>query len=309
MVPLGCWGRRGERSIGTSRCGVQVSGQAGIGPLTGWRVLVPRPVDRAGELITLLHAVGAEPVSVPLIAIAPPADPGALDLALVDLGRSRFSWVGFTSVNAVDAVIRRAAELGVDPAVPADTRVAAVGAATTTALRNAGLPVDLQPAGSGSAEALAAQWPTAGPGESVLLPRSDIARPGLPDALLAKGYRVETVTAYRTVVQPLSADLTAELRAGRIQAILLTSPSCVTALAEAPIGPTVVLGAIGRPTAAAVAAAGRPVTFVALQPTATALIEGLVTAARDRAARDSAAKTPAAHPPSPPITSETRVTS
>ena len=286
-----------------------MSGQAETGPLTGWRVLVPRPVDWAGELTTLLHAVGAEPVSVPLIAIAPPADPGPLDRALVDLGRSRFTWVGFTSVNAVEAVIRRAAELGVDPAIPADTRVAAVGAATTAALRNAGLPVDLQPAGAGSAEALAAQWPTAGPGESVLLPRSDIARPGLPDALLAKGYRVETVTAYRTVVQPLSAELTAELRADRIHAILLTSPSCVTALAEARIGPTVVLGAIGRPTAAAVAAAGRPVTFVALQPTATALIEGLVIAARDRATGDSAAKTPAAYPPNPPTTSETRVTS
>ncbi len=314
MVPLGCWGWRGERSIGTSRCGVQMSGEAQTGPLTGWRVLVPRPVDRAGELTNLLQAVGAEPVSVPLIAIAPPADPGPLDLALIDLGRSRFSWVGFTSVNAVDAVIRRAAELGVDPAIPADTRVAAVGAATTAALRNAGLPVDLQPAGSGSAEALAAQWPTARPGEPVLLPRSDIARPGLPDALLAKGYRVETVTAYRTVVQPLSAELTADLLADRFDAILLTSPSCVTALADAPIGPTVVLGAIGRPTAAAVAAAGRSVTFVALQPTTTALIEGLVTAARDRAAcdraaRDSAAKTPAALPPNPPITSETRVTS
>ena len=309
MVPLSCWGRRGERSIGTNRCGVQMSGQAETGPLTGWRVLVPRPVDRAGELIDLLRAVGAEPVSVPLIAIAPPADPGPLDLALIDLGRSRFSWVGFTSVNAVDAVIRRAAELGVDPAVPADTRVAAVGAATTAALRNAGLPVDLQPAGAGSAEALAAQWPTARPGESVLLPRSDIARPGLPEALPAKGYRVEAVIAYRTVVQPLSAELTADLRADRFDAILLTSPSCVTALAGAPIGPTVVLGAIGRPTAAASAAAGRPVTFVARQPTATALIEGLVTAARDRAARDQAATTPAAHPPKPPMTSETRVTS
>ena len=263
-------------------------------------------MDQAGELITLLQAVGAEPVSVPLIAVAPPVDLGPLDLALIDLGSSRFTWVGFTSANAVDAVVRRAAELGVDPVLPADIRVAAVGAATAAALRYAGLPVDLQPTGPGSADTLAAAWPTARAGETVLLPRSDIARPGLPDALVAKGYRVETVTAYRTVAQPPGAEVTAELGRDRFHAILLTSPSCVTALTDAPIGPTVVLGAIGRPTATAAATAGRPVAFVAAEPTAAGLVAGLDSYAtahpRQRSRRE------ASHPIEPGHT-ETRVIS
>jgi uroporphyrinogen-III synthase len=252
-----------------------VSKVAEVGSLAGWRVLVPRPVGQAGELSSLLRAAGAEPVAVPLIAISPPVDLGPLDLTLIDLGCSRFTWVGFTSANAVDAVARRAAELGIDPVLPADTRVAAVGAGTAAALRAAGLHVDLLPTTRGSADALADEWPTARPGDTVLLPRSDIARPGLPDALLAKGYHVETVTAYRTVPQPPPEELNAELRAGRFHAILLTSPSCVTALADALIGSTVVLGAIGRPTATAAAAARRPVDFIADAPTATGLVNGL----------------------------------
>jgi uroporphyrinogen-III synthase len=307
VVPPSCSGRPGDwASPAEHRCpgGAQVKGESIPGPLAGWRVLVPRPVDQAGELSALLRAVGAEPVAVPLIAISPPEDLGPFDLALIDLASGRFAWVGFTSANAVDAVIRRARELGVDNAIPADTKVAAVGPGTAAALRRAGLPVDLVPPGKGSADAIAALWPTAHSGETVLLPRSDIARPGLPDALLAKGYRVEMVTAYRTVVQPLPAGLTAELRADRFHAILLTSPSTVSALARAPIGPGVVLGAIGQPTASAAVTAGRPVTFVAAQPTATALVDGLVVAARDRAAR-----TPLPQYPHAPSTTETRVIS
>ena len=280
-----------------------MTGVAGNSRLTGWRVLILRPLAQAGELAGLLGAVGAEPVAVPLLDIAPPADPGPFDLALVDLGSSRFSWIGFTSANAVDAVIRRAAELGIVPAVPADTKVAAVGPGTAAVVRRAGLPVDLVPADKGSADAVASLWPTARPGESVLLPRSEIARPGLPEALLSKGYRVETVTAYRTVVRPLPPNLLADLRADRIDAILFTSPSTVSALADAPIGPAVVLGAIGQPTARAAQSAGRTITYVAEQPTPAALVDGLVTAAGQRTA--GAPRVPSSNPSS---ATEMRVT-
>lgn len=299
---MSCWERRVEHANGVVHAGAPVIGVTDTEALAGWRVLVPRPVDQAVELTALLQAVGAEAVSVPLIAIAPPEDLGPLDLALTDLVSSRFSWVGFTSTNAVHAVTARAAELGINPVIPADTRVAAVGGGTADALRSAGLPVDLVPPTKGSALAVAAIWPSARPGEKVLLPRSDLARPDLPDALRAKGYRVETAIAYRTVVLPLSNHWAAELRDGRFDAILLTSPSCVTALGAVYIGPTVVVGAIGRPTADAAGAAGRQVGFVATQPTAAALVDGLVAAAADRARRT--VDTPSSHPPS---NSETRV--
>ena len=248
-------------------------------PLSGWRVLIPRPTDRSGALFGALQAVGARAVSVELISIAPQADPGELDMALVDLAAGGYSWVGFTSANAVDAVLQRSTVLGLLPAVPADTRVAAVGPATAEALRSAGLPVDLVPATGGSATALAAAWPTARAGQAVLLPRSDIAAPDLPEALTVKGYRVDTVTAYRTTTAPVPDWLAAELTGGLIDAVLFTSPSTVRALDGIEIDPATVLGAIGRPTATAMAQSGRTVDFTAGQPTAKALVDGLLHAA------------------------------
>jgi uroporphyrinogen-III synthase len=246
----------------------------GHGALRGQRVLVPRTPDRAGELVTLLRSAGAEVVALPLIRIAAPADPAALDLSLVTLAKGGYSWVGFTSVSAVAAVLDRATELALQPPISADTRVAAVGPATEAALRARGVPVDLVPATAGSAEELAAAWPHGGD-QTVLLPRSDLAAPALPEALAAKGYRVDDVTAYRTEPLRPPDDVADDLRSGRITAVLFTSPSTVTALDGLKIAAGTALGAIGRPTAAAVQKSGRRLDFVADRPTARALVDGL----------------------------------
>ena len=245
-------------------------------PLQGWRVLVPRPAGRGAELIDELVRAGADITAVPLISICPPPDTGALDLALIALAAGDFSWVGCTSVNAVHAVTERAGTLGLTPPVPADTRVAAVGRATARALTDAGVPVDLVPGDGGSAAALAGVWPRAHPGDAVLLPRSDLAAPTLPSALQAAGYRVEAITAYRTVVESVTGDVAAGLRAGAFDAVLLTSPSVVAALADVKLAPVTVVGAIGEPTARAARAAGHRVDFTAAVPSAAALVDGLV---------------------------------
>lgn len=254
-----------------------------ISPLAGWRVLVPRPAGRAGELVEALRAAGARPEVVELIAIEPPADPAALDLAVLALARGEFSWVALTSVNAVDAVVTRAAALVRTP-VPAGTRVAVVGPSTARAARAAGLPVDLAPPAHGSAAALAEVFPPAPGPARVLLPRSDLAPDLLPDALTGKGYRVDDVVAYRTVVRPPAPAIARRLAAGDFDAVLLTSPSTVQALAGLPVAARTALGAIGRPTRSAAAAAGREIAFVAPEPTSAGLVSALVDhAARARA--------------------------
>ncbi len=243
--------------------------------LSGWRVLVPRPPGRSSSLTALLEAEGAAVEAVPFISIESPADAGALDLAVLGLTGGDFDWVGFTSVNAVEAVVGRACQLSLSPAVPADTRVAAVGPATADAVRSAGLPVDLVPTGAGSAAALAAAWPTGRPGESVLLPQSEIAGHTLRDRLSAAGFAVLPVVAYRTVINPPAGAVAAGLAAGRYQAVLLTSPSTVRALGAVPIAPGTVFAAIGGSTAAAAAEAGLHIAYTAAEPTDAALVSGL----------------------------------
>ena len=251
--------------------------------LDGWRVLIPRPDGRASALIALLEAQGAVPQAVPLISIAPPADSGALDAAVLALAAGDYTWVGFTSVNAVTAVSGRAAALAVSPALPADTRVAAVGPATAAALRSLGWPVDLMGEHAGSAAGLASIWPAGRTGESVLLPQSEIAGPVLSNALRERGYVVDTVAAYRTLVDPLPDDVAADLRTGAFTAVLLTSASTVRAVSAAHIAPNTVLAAIGASTAAAGAAAGLRISLVAPEPTDVALVAGLTAFATTRA--------------------------
>jgi uroporphyrinogen-III synthase len=244
-------------------------------PLTGWRVLIPRPVERSADLVAALSAAGALPEVVELIGIEPPEDPRPLDLAVLGLSRGDYAWSAFTSVNAVDAVVGRAARLAVRP-VAAGTRVAAVGPATARALRAAGLPVDLLPPGRGSAAALAEVFPRAAGAPAVLLPRSDLAPAVLPEALTGKGYRVDIVVAYRTVLLAPTRDVSDRLATGGFDAVLFTSPSTVRALTALPIDERTALGAIGAPTRAAATAAGRDISFVAPEPTAAGLVCALI---------------------------------
>jgi uroporphyrinogen-III synthase len=242
--------------------------------LAGRRVLLLRPESRSRRLLAALAALGATGQAVPITGTEPPGDPAAFDAALIDLAAGDFDWVGFTSVNAVRAVLDRAGRLDLNPMVPASTRIAAVGPATAEATHQGGLPVDLLPTGAGSATTLAAAWPAPVGEATVLLPRSESAADTLPDLLAAKGFRVSPIGAYRTVTMPLPATVAADLSSGGYDAVVLTAGSVVGALTGAPISPGTVVVTIGEATAAAARAAGlEPVT--AAEPTDAGLLATL----------------------------------
>lgn len=244
--------------------------------LAGRRILIGRSAGRSSQLIQLLARNGAAAQAVPLIDIVAPAESGELDAAVLALAAGDPDWVAFTSVNAVTAVLDRAAILNLSPVVPAGTRVAAVGPVTAHALRSAGIAVDLVPATAGSGETLGVIFPTASRGQSVLLPRSAIAADTLPDALQDKGYEVTVAVAYRTAPRPLPVSVAADLAAGEYQALILASPSAVSALAGVRLAPALAVVAIGLPTSRALADAGLPCTAVAESPTDTAIFDQLL---------------------------------
>ena len=246
----------------------------------GWRVLVPRAEGSAGPMLQLLDAAGLVADAVPMIAIGPPDDPSLLDMAVRALAAGDYAWIGFASTHGVAAVFSRARALGIDVVVPAGTRVAGVGPATAAALRSNAVAVDLENERQPSAAGLAEIWPPPLDLSSrVLLPASAIGLPTLADALAARGYLVDRVSAYAPQPVPLPSAVASDLDAGRYAAVLLTAPSIVNALATAVELPTSVLvGCIGPTTAAAAVDAGLTVTFVAAEPTPHALVEGLVQA-------------------------------
>jgi uroporphyrinogen-III synthase len=241
--------------------------------LAGRHVLVTRPVDEAAELSARLRDRGAEPIEAPTIEIRPVAGEALarLDAAARDLAEGRFSWVVFTSVRAVDAVLGRLAVQGRHSAVRAMR--AAIGTATAARLRDAGIAPDLVPEAF-TTRGLAEAFP-AGHGR-VLTPRADAAPEGLEAALAAKGWDPIRVDAYRTVVpEALPPMAERALRSGALDAIAFTSASTVrgfVGLSDVPPGAAVVC--IGPVTAAECEANGIPVAAVADPHT----VDGLVLA-------------------------------
>ena len=204
-------------------------------PLFGKRILVTRAREQASWLSDLLRDHGADPVEFPVIRIREIDDYTELDSALERL--PEYSWILFTSVNAVKVVQRRLKSAGQDARAFAEVRIAAVGRSTAEALRGMGLIADFVPSNY-VAECAAEEWPdTDMKGKRVLLPRAKQARDILPDGLRKMGAQVDIVTAYENVMDAEAADsVREELLTGSIDAITFASSSTVTNFVES-IGP------------------------------------------------------------------------
>jgi uroporphyrinogen III methyltransferase/synthase len=250
-------------------------------PLQGKRVLVTRPRGQARRLAALLEARGAEVVTLPTIAIAPPEDWGPLDAAIRMLGAYR--WVVFTSVNGVEAFQARLILAGLDARSLAGRLVAAIGPETAERLRRAGVEPDLVPdeyRAEGLLEALAARLDRQ---DRVLIVRAADAREVLPRELAARGHAVTVVPAYRTVVAQAGAErVRTLLESGRLDAVTFTSSSTVRGLL-ALIGPAkahqllkdVVVAAIGPVTAETATEHGLRVDVIPGDYTIPALADAL----------------------------------
>jgi len=256
--------------------------------LAGRRIVVTRRPGQASTLVDLLRERGAVVVEVPAIDVVAPEDTAPLDDALEHL--ERYQWVVLTSANAVNALLRRIAILGLEPRLSArGTKLASVGSATTAALR-ASFPADrvsLEPASdfraAGLVEAFARQRLG---GARMLVPSSSRARGELSAALAALGADVDVVTAYRTIDPP---DLRSRVEACLAEGFDLAafaSPSAVDAFASAAGGQAAGMPAvaIGPTTALAARAAGFDVRATAHPSTA----QGLVAAAETVLAADPA---------------------
>ena len=241
-------------------------------PLRGWRVLVPRGGKWGDGVAASLRGFGAIPVIAPMINFASTDDPSALANALHELQDGQFEWLVVTSATTVDVLA------GQGVAIPASTKVAAVGETTAAALALAGYAVDFVPATDNSARGLVKEWPAASVTGRVLVPQSDIAEPTLVSGLTKLGLDAEFVAAYRTVGVPVSDAVRADVASGRIGAILVSSGSVARQIAAqlAPLPEGTVVACIGPRTAYDARAAGLSVNLIAEDRSAESLVAALV---------------------------------
>ena len=251
-------------------------------PLFGWRVLVPRTKDQAGELSAQLRVYGAVPVEVPTISVEPPRTPQQMERAIEGIESGRYQWIAFTSVNAVRAIRERFEQRGLDARHLAGLKIAAIGESTAAALQDFGVRADLVPPPEAqSSVGLLEVWPERDPELDpigrVFLPRADIATEKLVAGLTDLGWEVDDITAYRTVrAAPPAAEIREAIKSGGFDAVVFTSSSTVRNLVGIAGKPhaTTVIAAIGPETAATAAEHGLK---VAVQPE-QAKIEPLVAA-------------------------------
>src|SRR5207244_10814021 len=151
----------------------------------GTTVLGTRPREQAGEFADLLAGYGARVLTMPTIAIVPPADWRPLDRAIGDL--ARYDWVIFTSVNGVRFFFERLRALGRDARALGRARFAAIGPRTAEALAGQGFKADVVPQQYQAEGVLEAFKKEDVKGVRILIPRAEVARDLLPKELRVRG--------------------------------------------------------------------------------------------------------------------------
>lgn len=241
-----------------------------IKPLREWRVLVPRGGKWGDGVAAQLRSLGATPVIAPLINFAPTEHPEQLALELDALRRGAYGWLVVTSATTVDVLVGHGVRL--DPT----TRIAAVGETTAQALQLAGYPVDFVPSDH-SARGFVREWPGIAGDGAVLVPQSELAEPTLVSGLAERGITARFVTAYRTVGVSAPAAVVADIAAGSIHALIVSSGSVARQIAAqfAPLPSTTVIVCIGPRTAFDARAAGLTVHRIADERSTPALVRAL----------------------------------
>ncbi len=254
--------------------------------LRGARVFVPRGGAWGERVRREVERRGGSAVVAPVIASAPPKDTAARDRAFAALAAGEYDWLFVTSVAGVEQLAAH------DVAVPAATRVAAVGHATARAMSELGAHVAFVPVGQASAATMIAQWCATHSPESTgrtLVLRSDLAAALVSDELEARGFAVDVCIGYRTVGVDLPAETAAELRDGGIDVVLLTSLSVARELRRqvGVPGDGTLVAAIGPGTTRDATRLGFAVGYTARTQTVDALLAELDALASTRTPKDS----------------------
>ena len=108
-------------------------------PLRDFKIALTRPVERSENLARMLRNAGAEVVLIPSIKTE------IINNSLDNKNISDYDWISFTSVTGVNAFFELLRENNRDIREIGNAKIAAIGEATSQAIKNHGLKVDFMP--------------------------------------------------------------------------------------------------------------------------------------------------------------------
>jgi len=187
-------------------------------PLFGRRIVITRTREQAANLREALAELGAQVIEIPTIEIRDPASWEPLDNAIRRL--EEFHYLLVTSANGVRSFLSRLRASGRDVRDLKGILIAAIGPATAAEFSKTGVKVDFIPQeyrAEGLLECLDSHDLK---GKAFMIPRAKVARDLVPQALRARGARVEVVEAYETV--------TPEIPAEELERLLTPPPDLIT---------------------------------------------------------------------------------
>jgi uroporphyrinogen III methyltransferase/synthase len=196
-------------------------------PLWGAKILVTRARAQASELLEQIREAGGEALEFPSIEIVKETDLTPLYQAFNRL--TDYSWIIFTSVNAVDIFFEAMRYREVDIRQLQGIKICAIGPATAERVAKRGLLAELVP-DEYRAEGIISELQThLKPGEHILIPRAGGAREILPRHLRDSGALVDEVVLYQAVTAShINPHYLEEVRQGKMDYITFTSSSTVT---------------------------------------------------------------------------------
>jgi len=191
--------------------------------LRGKRIVVTRAATQAGGLAERLEALGAQVLALPTIEIRGIVP--ETDIA----GPHDYDWIVFTSANGAHFFAEALIAKGLPWTRYREASVCAIGPSTAEAVLRAGLAVTLVP-DDYIAEAVVEKLKRIEgglAGKRFLLPRGNLARPLLPDALRAAGAEVTELIVYETVRAEVTTEAIESVIAARPELLCFTSASTV----------------------------------------------------------------------------------
>jgi uroporphyrinogen-III synthase len=239
-------------------------------PLKNKTVLITRSANQSADFVHQLHNLGATTILLPLIQTAAT---NQSELKRV-FNSDNFDWIIFTSTNAVKFFFN-----SIEPK-SISSKIAAVGEKTKRALKEIGIPTDFIPS-QFTAKQLANELPIS-ENDSILIPRSDLAKNESVEILENKLCTVTTISIYKNSPKNYSSLELKKLFHQEIDYITFTSSSIVNTFIalEIQLNNEKII-CIGPETAKSALANKLPVSAIANPHTIEGMVQSILLIARN----------------------------